>query len=103
MADKGDRGDAAWQRFLDLVPPEKLSAVPERPAAPVPPPVAASVAEPALAQAMSEEATVRHIELQIVNDRKTEDQKRFKIERDAQQEAFESMRRIHDLQNGMKL
>src|ERR1700676_2319875 len=88
------RGEAMWKRFSDLVPPEKLAApVPKPQAAPVPPPVAAPTP--------SEEAKVRDIQMQILKDRQTEDRKRFNIERDAQQDAFESMQRLHEIQKKM--
>jgi hypothetical protein len=91
MADEDDRverANAGWQKFLDLLPPG--SEPPQRRAKPP-------------ASDAAEDAKVRAIQLETEKERLAENQKQSEIRRKAQQDAFESMQRMHDKQNEMKL
>ena len=87
---RSQRSGAMWQRFLDLVPPERL-------AAPVPKPIPEPVPDPVA------DAKVRAIELQILKDRQAADQKIRDTEQKAQQDALDSLQRMHESQEKMKL
>ena len=81
-----DRSDAMWQKFLDLVPPQRPAAAPA--SKPVPDPE-------------SDAAKARAIQLQILKDQQAADQKIFDIQQKAQEDAFKSMQAMHDKQNEM--
>jgi|GEM_PF-3587616 hypothetical protein len=94
--DRVERGNAMWQRYVDLVPRESL-------ARPVPKPVPVPAPEPVPQAMPDEDAIVRAKQLQILQDRQKADQTIRDIERKAQQDAFESMQRIHEIQKNLKL
>lgn len=104
------------QMFARIVPAAELRFPSERPAqppSPQPPPPQRPAAQQPVAQQPAaqqptdtdpeEAAKLRAIQRAIEADARATTMKIFEIQRKAQQDAFDSMQRIHDAQNNMKL